>query len=77
MGVELEIDDSGEDNANADERMCIANDAGERIYCKHDGSIEHGFEIVSHPMSLEYHMTNIPWRKILEQTAYIQSENGG
>ena len=67
MGVELEIDDGGEDNANADKLMCIANDVGERIYCKHDGSIENGFEIVSHPMSLEYHLNDMSWQKIFDK----------
>ena len=67
MGVELEIDDGGENNANADELMCIANDVGERIYCKHDGSIENGFEIVSHPMSLEYHLNEMTWKEIFDK----------
>lgn len=45
MGVELEIDDGGEDNANADELLCIGNFPYDRIYCKHDGSIENGYNV--------------------------------
>ena len=67
MGVELEIDDGGEDNDNADELLCIGNFKNNRIYCKHDGSIENGFEIVSHPMGLEYHLNDMPWLKIFDK----------
>lgn len=67
LGVELEIDKGGEDNDNADELLCIGNFPNERIYCKRDGSIENGFEIVSHPMSLEYHLNAMPWGKIFEK----------
>lgn len=67
MGVELEIDGGGEDNANADELLCIGNFPNVRIYCKHDGSIEDGFEIVSHPMSLDYHLSDMPWEEIFDK----------
>ena len=49
-GVELEIDKGGEDESNAEALIKLANESSERIYCKHDGSISDGFEIVSHPM---------------------------
>lgn len=67
MGVELEIDGGGEDKANADELLCIGNFPNTRIYCKHDGSIEDGFEIVSHPMSLDYHLNDMPWEEIFDK----------
>lgn len=63
MGVELEIDKGGEDNANAEILLDIANCVEEKIYCKHDGSLHDGFEIVSHPMTLEYHET-MNWKTI-------------
>lgn len=50
-GVELEVDKGGEDDSNAQLLIDMANQNEERIYCKHDGSINEGFEIVSHPMS--------------------------
>lgn len=66
-GVELEIDKGGEENENAERLLDIANIREERIYCKHDGSISDGFEIVSHPMSLEYHTNTMNWRDIFEE----------
>ncbi len=65
-GVELEIDKGGEDNLNAQKLIDIANENDERIYCKHDGSINNGFEIVSHPMSLDYHINSMNWLDIFE-----------
>lgn len=61
MGVELEIDKGGEENENAEVLLNIANRYKEHIYCKHDGSIDNGFEMVSHPMSLEYHANEMNW----------------
>lgn len=66
-GVELEIDKGGEDFSNAQELLDIANLNCERIYCKHDGSINEGFEIVSHPISLDYHINNMNWLNIFEK----------
>ncbi len=65
MGVELEIDEGGENNDNAESILGIGNFPEERIYCKHDGSIEDGFEIVSHPMTPEYHLNTMNWKEIL------------
>ena len=67
FGVELEIDEAGESNSNARKLLEIANDGQERIYCKHDGSLEDGFEIVTHPMTLGYHTKEMPWEAVLNQ----------
>lgn len=67
MGVELEIDKGGEDTENAEKLIDIANSYCERIYCKHDGSISEGFEIVSHPMTLDYHTNEMNWLDVLEK----------
>ncbi|HCB95517.1 MAG TPA: zinc-binding protein [Ruminococcus sp.] len=66
-GIELEIDKGGEDSQNAEKLLDIANSRDERIYCKHDGSISDGFEIVSHPMSLDYHINTMNWLDIFEE----------
>lgn len=66
-GVELEVDKGGEYEENAQILLNIANKNEERIYCKHDGSLNDGFEIVSHPMSLDYHINNMNWLEILEK----------
>lgn len=68
FGVELEIDNGGHDDSNAEKICDIANtDDEKRIYIKHDGSLNEGMEIVTHPMSLEYHLTEMPWSNIMNK----------
>ena len=67
FGVELEIDGAGECSANAGNIIEKANREADCIYCKHDGSLEDGFEIITHPMSLEYHQHNMPWETLLRE----------
>jgi len=71
LGVELEIDDGGEDSDNAQKIMNVANVQHDHLYCKHDGSIDNGFELVTHPMDLMYHRTVMPWKAILETVANL------
>jgi formylmethanofuran dehydrogenase subunit E len=52
FGIELEIDRGGENPDNAEKLISIMPE--ELIYCKHDGSLNRGFEIVTHPMSYDY-----------------------
>ncbi len=66
FGVELEIDGAGEDSDNAAEILHIANAERPLVYCKHDGSLDDGFEIVTHPMTLDFHLHNMPWEQIVE-----------
>ena len=66
FGVELEIDDGGKDDDNAESLLEIANVSGEKIYIKSDGSLDDGMEIVTHPMSLEFHKNKMPWEEIME-----------
>ena len=67
FGVELEIDGAGEDRDNARELLGIANRENQLIYCKHDGSLADGFEIVTHPMSLEFHQNTMPWAEVMRE----------
>lgn len=67
FGVELEIDGAGEDNDNAAEILHIANVERPLVYCKHDGSLDDGFEIVTHPVTLDFHLHNMPWEQIVEE----------
>lgn len=69
LGVELEIDRGGELSSNAREILNIANEENELAYCKHDGSLNDGFEIVTHPMTLSFHQKEMPWAAILEKAA--------
>ena len=79
FGVELEIDGAGESNSNALQILNGANEGGDYLYAKHDGSLEDGFELVSHPMSLEYHCHQMPWADILREAVRLgyQSHQAG
>ena len=67
MGVELEIDRAGECGENVRALLEIVNAEHEHIYCKHDGSLCDGFEIVSHPATLDYHLNNIKWAELMAE----------
>lgn len=67
FGVELEVDNAGEDDDSADAVRGIANCRNTHIYCKHDGSLDDGFEIVTHPMTLDYHRKQMPWGSMLNE----------
>ena len=76
FGVELEIDEAGELGANARLLLDIANGNGlDRLYCKHDGSLNNGFELVSHPMSLAYHAKEMLWAEILHSAVEMGYES--
>lgn len=70
FGVELEIDGAGKDSDNADEILAIGNRDEEHIYIKGDGSLDDGMELVTHPMSLEYHK-NYCWDDIMKKAIYL------
>ena len=62
-GLELGIDDGDEKQEAA---RCIQEAGGDCIYLKHDGSLSSdGFEIVTHPATIEHHMHTMPWREII------------
>lgn len=67
LGVELEIDEGGESGSNANQIMAVANEEEEYIYIKRDGSLDEGLEIVTHPMTLEYHRNRMPWKEIIRK----------
>ena len=79
FGVELEIDGGGEDDGNAREFLSIANPERERLYCKRDGSLKDGIELVTHPMTLRYHREEMAWRELLEKAVELgyTSHNAG
>ena len=61
FGVELEMDCGGTDRDNAQILLNIANSNTENLYIKTDGSLDDGLELVTHPMTLEYHLNEMPW----------------
>ena len=79
FGVEVEIDGAGESNSRAAQILNVANEDGDCLYAKHDGSLDDGFELVSHPMSLAYHCHQMPWADILKEAVRLgyQSHRAG
>ena len=67
FGEELEVDKGGKDGENARTLKDMANYRHEHIYIKSDGSLNDGFEIVSHPMTLDYHMNEMNWESVLHE----------
>ena len=68
FGVELEVDDGGEDCDYAEQLLSIT---GKRMYIKHDGSLDEGFEMVTHPMTLEYHCRDFPWQELTQKAVSL------
>ena len=64
LGVELEVDKAGENDDNA--KMVIDTLGDNNVYCVHDGSLTDGFEIVTHPCTLDYHL-NTDYEKIFKK----------
>ena len=53
MGVELEIDGGGKDHNNAKRIEDCFNE--DHVYFNSDGSLNNGFEIISHPFTYDYY----------------------
>jgi len=66
FGVELECDSVSDVPLRVSAGRCsdMVDDATDRVYCKHDGSLSRGFEIVSHPGTLEHHTYELRWKQI-------------
>jgi hypothetical protein len=63
-GLEVEID-NGDYKQEAAE--AISEAGGDHIYLKEDGSLSYtGFEIVTHPATLDYHINHFPWTEICD-----------
>lgn len=65
--MELEIDGAGKDDDYAGEILDIAD---RQIYIKSDSSLNDGMEIVSHPMTLNYHK-NFCWENIMHHAVRL------
>lgn len=71
FGVELEVDYGGKDEENAHRIKAEANPRCENIYIKSDGSLDDGFEIVTHPMTLDYHLHDMYWEDVLHEAVRL------
>lgn len=68
LGVELEVDNTSGDYDREQiykAAETLSTDYRSPIYLKHDGSLSNGFEIVSHPCTLEYHKSKFGWQDIM------------
>lgn len=69
LGMEIEINTPFGGYGNSEDKIkmiecaqSVGNTVDERIiYLKEDGSIDNGFEIVTHPMSFPWIQNNFPW----------------
>lgn len=71
FGVELEIDCGGNEQQNARELLIAANCAEKNLYIKNDGSLNDGLELVTHPMTLDYHLHEMPWKAVLDKARLL------
>lgn len=62
FGIELEVEARNADLSDGSQLM--TNGWGEFAYLKEDGSLNFGFEIVTHPASLKYYQQEIDWNVI-------------
>lgn len=60
FGVELECD--GGDSVS--DALADIDRITDRCYCKHDGSLSDGYEIVTHPGTLAWHKERFPWADV-------------
>ena len=71
FGVELEIDGAGELLRNARSLLEIGNRDEDCLYIKHDGSLDDGLELVTHPASLDYQLRHVPWAELCRKAVSL------
>lgn len=79
LGVELETERGGSVQGTAEMAGNLLDTGGrKKFFCKYDGSLDDGFEIVTHPMILKEHK-KASWGVMLRQlrAAGYRSHNGG
>lgn len=71
LGVELEVDDGGENSSSARYITSVLNKdiMSEYTYCMHDGSLSDGFEIATMPSSLLFHMNKVNYQDAFKLAA--------
>lgn len=70
MGVEVEMDKGGCYYENVLEILKLANAEGDYCYCKKDSSLSEGIELVSHPMTLDFHKS-FCWKDIFKKAVSL------
>ena len=62
FGIELEVEQIDCDYSIDNGITIVESGLGTRAYMKEDGSLENGFEIVTHPHSLEEFQSKVDWK---------------
>ncbi len=62
FGLEVELEFTSQKSASIVAQL--NEQFGDFIYLKHDGSLNNGVEIVTHPCTYRYHMQVFPWEKL-------------
>jgi len=62
IGVELET----EGDCDCAEGCLEWSDGEDRYWLEHDSSLDRGFELVTHPCTLAYHMERFPWVSVCD-----------
>ena len=67
-GIEMEFNsDCGEPDTECD----VCRGRHNKLYLKEDGSLEDGgFEVVSYPMTIDYHLNQMDWDSVIEAARY-------
>jgi hypothetical protein len=77
LGMELETDGYHDWRESAEDVMTLSPDE-EYFWLEGDCSLDRGFELITHPATLEYHLTKFPWDKIsqvLSRQLGVRAEN--
>ena len=61
FGLEIEVENSNTDKTLHDQASLVVEKLGARVYLKEDGSLNDGFEIVTHPHSLDAWQNDFQW----------------
>lgn len=76
LGCEWEVQGGGESHQKA--RYIFGNT--KEFYCCHDGSLNEGFEAITHPCTPEYLLSNITWEELvcrLDDKGYYDEDGAG
>ena len=65
-GVEIEVEREASPITRGEMAKQVIDVGRGHVYCKEDGSLKCGFEVVSHAADYEYHLTMLPWKEILD-----------
>lgn len=68
MGFELEVE-AGRNDRHSGAQLFETQIMNDNLYLKEDGSLDNGFEIVTHPSTIEYYQSEFDWSSFDELRA--------